>query len=84
MTKKQMIEIIQQKEAELFLTLKVDENMFGTENNITSKSRSDWNIIYTLMGELEIEPNSSLPENQEAHRMVVERIKERIKEEESK
>jgi hypothetical protein len=76
MTKKQMIEIIQQREAELFLTLKVDEKLFGTENNITSKSKSEWSKIYSLMGELEIKPNSLLPENQEAHRMIIERLKE--------
>jgi len=76
MTKKQMIEIIQQREAELFLTLKVDEKLFGTENNITSKSRSEWSKIYSLMEELEIKSNNSLPENQEAHRMIIERLKE--------
>ena len=76
MTKKQMIEIIQQREAELFLTLKVDEKLFGTENNITSKSRSEWSKIYSLMEELEIKSNNSLPENQEAHRMIIERVKE--------
>ena len=48
MTKKQMIEVIQQREAELFLTLKVDEKLFGTENNITSRSRSEWSKIYSL------------------------------------
>ena len=76
MTKKQMIEIIQQREAELFLTLKVDEKLFGMESKVTSKSRSDWSKIYTLMEELEIKSNSLLPENQEAMRLICERIKE--------
>ena len=35
MTKKQMIEVIQQKEAELFLQIKVDESLFGKDSTIT-------------------------------------------------
>ena len=76
MTKKQMIEVIQQKEAEAFLQIKVDEKLFGTEHTITSKSRGEWAKINDLMNELQIKPDNSLPENKEAIRMIVEKVKE--------
>ena len=76
MTKKEMINVIQQKEAQAFLQVKVDEKLFGRDHIITSKSRGEWSKIHNLMEELEIEPNNLLPENQEASRMIIERIKE--------
>jgi hypothetical protein len=76
MTKKQMIEVIQQKEAEAFLQIKVDEKLFGTEHTITSKSRGEWAKINDLMNELKIKPDNTLPENQEAIRMIMEKVKE--------
>jgi nitrogenase molybdenum-iron protein alpha/beta subunit len=76
MTKKGMIEVIQQKEAELWLQVKVDEKLFGREHIITSKSRGEWSKIHNLMEELEIEPNNLLPENQKATEMIIERMKE--------
>lgn len=76
MTKKGMIEVIQQKEAELWLNVKVDEKLFGKDHIITSKSRGEWNKIYSLMEDLEIKSNNLLPENQKATEMIIERIKE--------
>jgi hypothetical protein len=76
MTKKQMIEVIQQKEAEAFLQVKVDEKLFGKENTVTVRSRSEWAKINDLMNELKIKPDNSLPENQEAIRMIIEKVKE--------
>lgn len=76
MTKKGMIEVIQQKEAELWLQVKVDEKLFGRDHIITSKSRGEWSKIHNLMEELEIEPNNLLPENQSAIEMILERLKE--------
>jgi nitrogenase molybdenum-iron protein alpha/beta subunit len=76
MTKKEMIKVIQQKEAELWLQVKVDEKLFGTNHIITSKSRGEWSKIHNLMEELEIEPNNLLPENQKATEMIIERMKE--------
>jgi tripartite-type tricarboxylate transporter receptor subunit TctC len=76
MTKKQMIEVIQQKEAEAFLQVKVDGKLFGEENAITVRSRSEWAKINDLMNELKIKPDNTLPENQEAIRMIMEKVKE--------
>ena len=76
MTKKEMIEIIQQREAEAFLQLKLDEKMFGVDNKITSRSRTEWAKINGLMEDLEIKPNNLLPENQKAISLILEKTKE--------
>ena len=78
MTKKEMIEVVQQKEAKLFLQLKVDESLFGMDSTITSRSRSEWARIHDLMTEMGIKPNNQLPENQSAIELIVEKIKEEI------
>ena len=75
MTKKQMIEVIQQKEAEAFLQVKVDEAMFGMNSTITTSSRSDWAKINGLMEDLGIKPDNTLPENQKAIALIVEKTK---------
>ena len=75
MTKKQMIEVIQQKEAELFLQIQIDESLFGKDSNITSRSISDWAKINGLMEDLEIKPDNTLPENQKAVTFIVEKTK---------
>jgi hypothetical protein len=75
MTKKQMIEVIQQREAELFLQIKVDESLFGKDNNITLRSVSDWAKINGLMEDLGIKPDNTLPENQRAISFIVEKTK---------
>jgi hypothetical protein len=76
MTKKGMIEVIQQREAELWLNVKVDEKLFGRDHIITSKTRGEWCKIHNLMEELEIKPNNLLPENQKAIEMIIEKMKE--------
>jgi len=75
MTKKEMIKVIQQKEAEAFLQVKVDENLFGMNSNITLRSRSDWAKINGLMEDLGIKPDNTLPENQKAIALIVEETK---------
>jgi hypothetical protein len=75
MTKKQMIEVIQQKEAELFLQIKVDESLFGKDSTITLRSVSDWAKINGLMEDLGIKPDNTLPENQRAISFIVEKTK---------
>jgi nitrogenase molybdenum-iron protein alpha/beta subunit len=76
MTKKEMIEVIQQREAELWLNVKVDEKLFGRDHIITSKTRGEWCKIHNLMEELEIKPNNLLPESQKAIEMIIEKMKE--------
>jgi hypothetical protein len=76
MTKKEMIKIIQQHEAELFLQLKVDENIFGEDNAITKSSRTRWCGVNDLMEKLGVEPDNTLPENQEAIKLIIEKSRE--------
>jgi hypothetical protein len=72
MTKKQMIATIQQQEAKLFLDIKVNEKMFGTNHFITSRSRTVWVGIHDLMRTLEIQPDIDLPDAQEAFKLIIE------------
>jgi hypothetical protein len=72
MTKKQMIESIQQQEAKLFLDIKVNEKMFGTSHFITSRSRTVWIGVHELMQTLEIQPDINLPDAQEAFKLISE------------
>ena len=75
MTKKEMIKVIQQKEAEAFLQVKVDENVFGSEHNITKLSRTKWCGMNEIMEVLGIKPDNTLPENQEAIKLIMEKNK---------
>ena len=75
MTKKEMIKVIQQKEAELFLQIKVDESLFGMNSTITIRSRSDWAKVNGLMEDLGIKPDNTLPENQKAIAFIVDKVK---------
>ena len=72
MTKKQMIATIQQQEAKLFLEIKVNEKMFGTNHFLTSRSRTEWIGVHALMQVLEIKPDINLPDAQEAFKLITE------------
>ena len=74
MTKKQMIETIQQQEAKLFLDIKVNEKMFGTDHSITSRSRKEWIGVHNLMQMLEIQPDINLPDAKEAFKLIHEEL----------
>ena len=66
MTKKEMIKAIQKKEAELWLEFNSMKEVFGENNNITLRSRREWNSIFSLMSELGIESDHTLEESKEA------------------
>lgn len=75
MTKEKMIKAIQQKEAELFLQVKVDEKIFGERDEITTRSRAKWCGVNEIMETLGIKPDNTLPENQEVIKLIIERNK---------
>ena len=75
MTKKEMIKVIQQKEAEAFLQVKVDEKELGSEHIITKTSRTRWCGMNEMMETLGIKPDNTLPENQEAIKLIIEKSK---------
>jgi len=81
MTKKQMIEVIQQKEAEAFLQVQIDEAIFGIDDKITIRSRAEWCKINGLMEDLEIKPDNTLSANQTAMAYIMNKNKKQLKEE---
>jgi hypothetical protein len=76
MTKKEMIKTIQKHEAELFLKLKVTEDIFGEDHIMASKSRSKWLGINNLMETLKIESDNTLPENKKAIELINKKSRE--------
>jgi hypothetical protein len=66
MTKKQMIQIIQQQEAAAYLELKQVTRDTGAGSIWTEKARSSWYAIDRLARALGIESDTGLPEMQQA------------------
>ena len=62
MTKKQMIQTIQQQEAEAYLELKQVTRDTGAGSIWTEKARSSWYAIDRLARALGIESDTGLPE----------------------
>lgn len=62
MKKADMIKKIQEKDAKLYLELKKSEQLFGEDSNIAISNRREWCSIDSLMKELAIESDFSLPE----------------------
>ena len=57
MTKKEMIERMQEKEANNWEEMERLEKLFGEQHRITKRARHKWAIIYRLMDELGDESN---------------------------
>ena len=74
LTKAEMIASIQQREAGLFLELKKSEREYGTEDRLTNMIRSQWSAVNTMMKSLGIPEDNTLPDNQEATMIIIERI----------
>lgn len=66
MTKKEMIQTIQQLEAKAFLQVKLDEKEFGIDGLLTKMSRTKWCGMNEMMDRLGIKPDNTLPESKEA------------------
>lgn len=62
MKKADMIKTIQEKDARLYLQMKEYEQLFGEDSNLTKLSRREWCSIDSLMKELNIKSDFSLPE----------------------
>jgi len=72
MEKEEMIKKIQEIEANSFLEVKKNQQMFGNDSYITQTSRSEWIGIYTLMGKIGIQTDTSLQAAQDALRIILE------------
>ena len=73
MTKKAMIQTIQQTEAAMFLELKKTEREWGAEDGLTNNLRSRWAVVHELMKTLGVESDFKLPDNIEAIDIICER-----------
>ena len=75
MKKKDIIELIQNKEAAAYLDLQQCTDVFGVDHQYTKQSRRTWGILVEIMAEMQIKPNHELEENKQAQKMVLNRYK---------
>jgi hypothetical protein len=66
MTKKEMIQTMQQQEASLFLEAKKYEYVYGREDGITQAALGRWLGVNALMETLGIASDMTLPETTES------------------
>ena len=71
-TKEEMIKKIQEIEANSFLEIKKNQQMFGNESYMAQRSRSEWIGIHGLMEKLGIQTDTSLPAAQDALKIILE------------
>jgi hypothetical protein len=72
MEKEEMIKKIQEIEANSFLEIKKNQQMFGKDSYMAQTSRSEWIGIHGLMEKLGIQTDTSLPAAQEALEIIKE------------
>ena len=75
MKKKDIIELIQNKEAAAYLDLQQCTDVFGVDHQYTQQSRQAWGILVEIMAEMQIKPNHELEANKQAQKMVLNRYK---------
>jgi len=78
MTKKAMVAEIQLQDARAWLELKRAEQRYGTEDQFVSTLRARWATINDVMTSLGIQADQTLWANQEAMRIVLDRVRERM------
>lgn len=66
MTKKNMIQEIQNQEAQLYLTSQRAAFEYGYDDSLTTQYRSEWLSVYALMQALDIQQDFYHPANQQA------------------
>jgi hypothetical protein len=71
MTKKEMIQSMQQQEARLFLEAKKYEFLYGREDRISQAALGKWLGVHHLMESLGIATDVPFPETSEAVEYVV-------------
>jgi hypothetical protein len=75
MKKKDIIELLQNKEAIAYLDLQQYNDNFGTDHRYTTLSRRTWGVLVEIMAEMQIKPNMELEANKQAQEMVLDRYK---------
>ena len=76
MTKKEMIQTIQQLEAKLYLELKQAEQQYGSHDDFTGTRRSQWSSVHRLMQAMNIESDNTLPDNAKAIAIICQLVRE--------
>lgn len=71
MTKKEMIQSMQQQEASLFLQAKKYEYVYGREDGLTQAALGKWLGVHHLMESLGIPTDVAYPEASEAVEYIV-------------
>jgi hypothetical protein len=75
MKKKDIIELLQNKEAAAYLDLQQCNDVFGVDHQYTKQTRRTWGVLVEIMAEIKIEPNHELEANKQAQKMVLDRYK---------
>jgi hypothetical protein len=75
MTKAAMIAEMQLRDARAWLELKQAEQRYGHEDEFVGTMRARWATINEVMTSLGIQTDHTLWDNQEATRIIVERIR---------
>ena len=66
MTKKKMIEVLQEREAKFNLEMYRCKALFGEEHRIFKSARSSWCDVYATLAEVNVKPNYLLPDHRES------------------
>ena len=75
MTKKDIIELLQNKEAAAYLDLQQCTDIFGVDHPHTKLSRRTWGILNEVLDEIKVKPNMELEAAKQAEKMVINRYK---------
>jgi hypothetical protein len=75
MTKAAMITEIQKTDAMMWLELKQAEQRYGHEDELVGTLRARWATVHNMMESLGIQADHTLPEAEEATRIIIERIR---------
>jgi hypothetical protein len=75
MKKKDIIELLQNKEALAYLDLQQCNDVFGVDHQYTKQSRRTWGVLNEIMEEINVKPNHELEANKQAQKMVLNRYK---------
>jgi hypothetical protein len=75
MKKKDIIELIQNREALAYLDLQQCNDVFGEDHQYTKQSRRTWGVLNEILDEIKVKPNQELEANKQAEKMVLNRYK---------
>ncbi len=75
MKKKDIIELLQNKEATAYLDLQQCNDVFGVDHQYTKQSRRTWGVLNEILDEIKVKPNHELEASKQAQKMVLDRYK---------